>query len=105
MENDNVCFCPKCGAKNPAGSDICNSCGRLMNDEKTESDDDIVRCPKCGSTQVEFVTKSYTQGASLGNACCGMAIFGPLGALCGLSGAGKGRSRAVRKCKKCGKEF
>ena len=68
-------------------------------------DDDVVKCPKCGSKQVEFVTSTNGKGVSSTKVCCGYVLLGPLGAICGLSGAGKTQSKTVRKCKNCGYEF
>ena len=103
LDADDCVYCTKCGAKNKKGSKICSSCGCLIDNENKK--DDTVRCPSCGSTQVEFVTKTNTQGFSGGNACCGWILAGPIGLLCGLCGMGSGSSRTVRKCKNCGKEF
>ena len=67
-------------------------------------DDDVARCPKCGSTQIEFVTYQASQNYSAGKACCGMlACGGPIGALCGVGK--KTPAKTNRKCKRCGYEF
>lgn len=65
--------------------------------------DDEVRCPKCGSKQVEFVTYQSSQNFSKSNACCGVLLCGPIGALFGVGPKTEGKT--VRKCKKCGHEF
>ena len=109
--NSGKIFCKKCGAPNELGTKICKKCGCALNTHSSSSgisqnkNDDVVKCPRCGSTQVEFVNKTHTQGVSGSNACCGWLLIGPIGLLCGLCGAGNSSSRAVRKCKKCGKEF
>lgn len=92
-------FCHKCDAKNSAGSDFCAECGaKLAKDEE-----DIIRCPKCGSANVEFVTYQASSNFDKGNACCGYLLCGPLGLLCGAKD--KTEAKTVRKCKKCGHEF
>lgn len=59
--------------------------------------DSSVRCPKCGCTQITANKK----GMSGGDACCGALLFGPLGVLCGLSGANK----VIVTCLKCGHQW
>lgn len=73
------------------------------NDEVDRKKDDFVRCPNCGSTQIEFVTYNQTQDFSKGKACCGALMCGPIGALFGVGP--KTPAKTVRKCKNCGKEF
>ena len=68
-----------------------------------EDDDDVVRCPRCGSKNVEFVTYQANQGFSAEDACCGYMLCGPLGLLCGTKE--KEEAKTVRKCKKCCHEF
>ncbi len=65
--------------------------------------DDIVCCPNCGSSQIEFVTYQASSNFDAGDACCGYFLCGPLGLLCGAKK--KTEAKTVRKCKKCGKEF
>lgn len=103
VEEEEICFCPKCGAKNKKGATTCVSCGRLLKDNEATEDDDIVRCPKCGSTQIELVTYQASQNLSAGKACCGYIACGPLGALFGIGP--KTKANTKRKCKKCGHEF
>lgn len=68
-----------------------------------DDDDDVVRCPKCGSKQVEFVTYQSSQNYSAGKGLCGFLACGPIGALCGVGN--KTPAKTNRKCKKCGYEF
>ena len=73
-------------------------------EEKNEvRDDDVARCPKCGSTQIEFVTYQASQNVSRGKMCCGYMTCGPIGTLCGVGK--KTPAKSMRKCKKCGHEF
>lgn len=106
--DENVCYCTKCGAKNPKDAKICSSCGCLINgasSHKTSStnNNDIVRCPNCGSSQVEFVTHQASNNFSASNACCGYLLCGPIGALFGVGP--KTPAKTIRKCKNCGHEF
>lgn len=77
----------------------------MVNEEKPiiAADDDIARCPKCGSTQIEFVTYQASQNYSVGKGLCGYCMCGPIGALCGVGN--KTKARTNRKCKRCGYEF
>jgi tellurium resistance protein TerD len=65
--------------------------------EKIENQRNIILCPKCGSKNV-FVSK---RGFNASDACCGALLVGPLGLLCGQSGANK----IERNCLDCGKKF
>ena len=120
VENQGFVYCKECGGANKPNVKYCEFCGKeLVEPEakketvvqkqeiiiKKEEDDDVVKCPKCGSKQVEFVTQTKTKGVSGSKACCGWVLLGPLGAICGMSGAGKSSSKTIRKCKKCGYEF
>ncbi|MDR0916574.1 MAG: hypothetical protein LBN02_05230 [Oscillospiraceae bacterium] len=43
-----------------------------------------VKCPKCGSTNLQVTTQTDTEGGvDVGKAACGMFLLGPLGLLCG----------------------
>ena len=98
MEYNSV-FCHKCGAKNPASNTYCDNCGaRLIKDEE-----DVIRCPKCGSAQVEFVTKTEGEAYNASGACFGWLFCGIPGLI--LGGKGDQTQKTVRKCKKCGHEF
>jgi len=92
-------FCHKCGAKNLATNKTCESCGATLVTEN----DDVIRCPKCGSTNVEFVTYQASSNFDKSDACCGYLLCGPIGLLCGAKD--KTPAKTVRKCKKCGHEF
>lgn len=96
--------CPNCKTINNGLSNYCSNCGtNLKSGQKQEDEEDIIRCPICGSKDVQFVT--YFDGepykSSLG--ILGGVICFPLGSLLGLTG--KREQRVVKKCKKCGHEF
>lgn len=57
----------------------------------------MLRCPKCGGTQIA-ANKRGMKGSS---ACCGALLFGPLGLLCGLSGA----NTVIVTCLQCGHQW
>lgn len=99
IESESI-FCHKCGAKNLATDTYCESCGAKLH---KDDDEDVVRCPKCGSTQVEFVTKTEGEAFDSGGACCGWLLCGIPGLIIG--GKGNQKQVTVKKCKKCGHEF
>ena len=95
--DDEAIYCHKCGKKNKKDSHYCSTCGsRLFKD-------DLVRCPNCGSTQIEFVTYQANNNFDAGDACCGYFLCGVPGLLCGVKD--KTEAKTVRKCKNCGQEF
>ncbi len=57
-------------------------------------DENAVRCPRCGSTSVSLANKGYDYGCG----CCGAAILGWPGLLCGLLDA----NNKHKECMKCG---
>jgi len=64
-----------------------------------------MRCPKCGEMNIQAVSQTETKGFGAGKGCLGMLMFGPLGWLCGLCGMGNSKSKIVRVCLSCGKQF
>lgn len=62
-----------------------------------QQNEDVARCPKCGSTSLSEKKKGY----GVGKAAVGGLIVGPFGLLAGGIGANK---RQI-KCLKCGHEF
>lgn len=106
-------FCPNCGSKLSQNAQSQNN---KMPIEPTviqpqpqtaysapKEDDDVVRCPKCGSKNINFVTTETSSNFDKSNACCGYILLGPLGLLCGVND--KKTHTTVRKCMKCGHEF
>lgn len=115
QDNDNEVYdastgsrhCTACGARNSRSSQYCQSCGKSLSTEEIaqrRTDQMLVKCPKCKSTQVELVTHQQSSDFSSSKACCGFALCGPLGILFGLDG-NKTPARTFRKCKNCGNEF
>ena len=67
-----------------------------------------MRCPKCGSEQVQLITETTTEGKDFSGekGCCGYLVFGPLGLLCGACGEGKQtRSTSYWVCHACGRKW
>lgn len=67
-----------------------------------------VHCPKCNSTDCMIITKTTTDVTpfGFGDACCGMALLGPIGILCGTCGMGsKTETKMLYHCNQCGKDF
>ena len=59
--------------------------------------DRVVRCPVCGSSQVQMMRKGF----SAGKAIAGAALLGPVG----LLGGALGSNDIERVCMSCGKRF
>ncbi len=100
-EEGEAVFCHKCGTLHTANDKFCKNCGASL--KNSEQEDDVVRCPKCGSKNVEFVTYQASSNFDKEDACCGYLLCGPIGLLCGAKD--QTEARTVRKCKKCGEEF
>ena len=120
-------ICPHCGYQNADDNDYCASCGTQFKpgpqtqdqsvvdavpvsqvpphdtSSAPKEDDDVIRCPNCGSKNINFVTSETGTGFDKSNACCGYILLGPLGLLCGINE--KKTTKTVRKCMKCGHEF
>lgn len=116
--------CIYCGQELAEGSIYCNYCGKPQTESgqpagpapqavpKREAapapaspERNVLKCPKCGSTRLQFVTKVKTKGVSVSDACCGYIILGPLGLLCGLCGAGSSDTEEGWVCQNCGVRF
>lgn len=67
-----------------------------------------LRCPICGGTNCTPIVETSTSGKdfSAGKGCCGFALLGPIGILCGACGKGKQTtSTAYWMCLNCGNKF
>lgn len=65
-----------------------------------------LKCPKCGSENLQFVHETTKQGFDPKAACCGyIALGGPLGFLCGACGMNDTDTDEFWVCKSCGKKF
>ena len=63
-----------------------------------------MRCPNCGSENIQFGTSTSGGGFSLFNSCCGFLALGPLGLLCGACGSGTS-TEEFWICQGCGHKF
>ena len=111
-----VKYCPDCGSQNDLENNFCVSCGKKLVKETAQEEfsqnnqtnntgpkRDLIVCPKCGSTNIHFVTTQASQNFDAGDACCGYALCGAPGLLCGVKK--KTESKTVRKCMSCNHEF
>lgn len=63
-----------------------------------------MKCPNCGSENIQFGTSTNGGGFSLSNSCCGYLALGPLGLLCGACGSGTS-TEEFWICQGCGHKF
>lgn len=110
-------ICPKCKKTLKDGSKFCGYCGNKFNTSpkpakpapvvtspvtnspaaNVKTDDNVAKCPKCGSTSLQASTK----GVSVKKAVTGAILIGPLGLAAGT--VGMYDVRVV--CLKCGNKF
>lgn len=64
-----------------------------------------MKCPNCGSENVNYITNTTTKGFGSGKACCGFLLWGWIGFLCGLCGMGKQNTKEYWICNNCGNKF
>ncbi|MDR1353367.1 MAG: hypothetical protein LBK05_08810 [Treponema sp.] len=81
----------------------------LQNSYNETKNEKKLRCPKCGSENIEPmpVTKGKTKGFGLGKAAVGGLALGPIGLAAGVIGMGKGKTQTdiVWICKACANQF
>jgi len=108
--------CSECGRENSKSAIFCIYCGADFEEKKarpsvdaevvTEAktmEENLIKCPSCGSSKIQFITVNESGEYNTPNACCGFLLFGPIGLLCGLTN--KNISKTTRKCINCGYEF
>ena len=86
--------CAKCSHDIPDGAPECPWCAAFGPGRAPDPDRDRARCPVCGSTDVEAVRHDYNPGCG----CLGLLLFGWIGLLLGLLGAGQ----VDLVCRNCG---
>ena len=64
----------------------------------------FMKCPKCGSENIQFATRTSGSPFSASDSCCGFLLLGPLGILCGLCGSDVS-TEEFWVCRDCGKKF
>ncbi len=88
-------FCPNCGA--PVNQPPPHPTSTWNQGQSTNSPNNGVKCPKCGSTKLQTITDVKGKGVSGLKLCmCG---------LLGLCGAGKTKSTSYWVCQNCGNRF
>ncbi len=88
--------CAKCGHEVDPASPECPYCaaGAPPRHPEAEPQTPRVRCPKCGSTDLDTVRKVFDPGCG----CIGLLLFGWIGLLLGLLGA----NDVEVVCRNCG---
>lgn len=126
-------FCRYCGKEIPDAASFCTYCGRSQTVEKINIQDSkleeqkkvcydnikddtqekavseknrgkSIKCPKCGSNNIQFATRTHGSLFSTSDSCCGFLLLGPLGLLCGLCGSDVSTDE-FWVCRDCGKKF
>lgn len=65
-----------------------------------------MKCPHCGSENVNLISNVTSRGFSASNACCGTLLTGNcIGMLCGFCGSGKTKNKEFWVCNNCGSKF
>jgi tellurium resistance protein TerD len=103
-------FCHKCGNQIDESSLFCDKCGTGINQADPLCASGInnanrLVCPKCGGSNLNSVIKPKVSGGnSASDACCGYALLGPLGLLCGLHKTNVD-NQTFWICQDCGEQF
>lgn len=84
--------CAKCGYDIPDSAEQCPGCAAGFKTDTRQ--DERVRCPVCGSSEISAVRRNYSPGCG----CLGALLFGWIGLLLGLLGAGN----VDLVCRNCG---
>ena len=88
--------CAKCGRDVPQNSPTCPWCAAGFKYEVPRQENKV-RCPQCGSSDISAVRRNYSPGCG----CLGLLLFGWIGLLMGLLGAGK----VDLVCRNCGTQW
>jgi len=94
MEAKDEMKCAKCSHDIPDGAPECPWCAKFGPENVPLQDDSRARCPVCGSTDIETVRHDFSPGCG----CLGLLLFGWIGLLLGLLGAGQ----VDLVCRNCG---
>ena len=94
--------CPECGKEVSDKAANCPNCGVTINPVPPQQKVSMnivhsLRCPKCGSTNLQAISDTHGKGASFWKLCfCG---------LLGLCGTGKTKTDHYWVCSSCGNKF
>ncbi|MCM1233354.1 MAG: zinc ribbon domain-containing protein [Ruminococcus flavefaciens] len=95
--------CPECGNEVSDQADSCPHCGMTLKEAQKQpininmNSGSSVKCPRCGSSNLQAVSDTHGKGASFWKLCfCG---------LLGLCGAGKTKTDHYWVCQSCGNKF
>lgn len=96
--------CPECGKKISDQASNCPNCGYIINKSSepainvtVEGNKGGIKCPRCGSNDLQAVSDVKGKGASFWKLCCC--------GLLGLCGTGKTTTTHYWVCGKCGNKF
>ena len=92
--------CKKCGKDIPNDSKFCQYCQAPISEQERregEMEADRVRCPHCGSTNLDVISDVRGKGVDFWKLCC-CGFFG-------LCGAGDTHTEHFWLCKNCGTKF
>lgn len=91
--------CKECGKEISESAGSCPHCGFTNSCENpgTGSNGKTIKCPKCGSSDLQAISDVKGKGASFWKICfCGIL---------GLCGTGKTKTEHYWACKSCGYKF
>lgn len=94
--------CPECGKEVSDKAATCPNCGASINPTQQSININMnsgasVKCPKCGSSNLQAISDTHGKGASFWKLCfCG---------LLGLCGTGKTKTDHYWVCQSCGNKF
>lgn len=95
--------CPECGKEISDQAVSCPNCGVALKQAPAQpinvnmNNGSSVKCPKCGSSNLQAISDTHGKGASFWKLCfCG---------LLGLCGAGKTKTDHYWVCQSCGNKF
>jgi|InofroStandDraft_1065614.scaffolds.fasta_scaffold91308_2 hypothetical protein len=95
--------CPECGKEISDQAETCPNCGIALKKKEDQAininmnNGPSVKCPKCGSSNLQAISDVKGKGASFWKLCfCG---------LLGLCGTGKTKTEHYWACQSCGNKF
>lgn len=95
--------CPECGKEISGQAATCPHCGVALKQTPVQpinvnmNSGPSVKCPKCGSSNLQAISDTHGKGASFWKLCCC--------GLLGLCGTGKTQTDHYWVCQSCGNKF